>query len=199
MVEFEEFVIPSEIRIYETYNPGAIVKLWAFTINEKWICLWEDDGADDDNNINRIYSNDSHIFSPIIDEIKIPTRIIRIEFNHRNLDYFTEIDGILMEGVKFTPQPELQQLMTLSQANKGPIQRKLEKVSFTTVPAVNQNQDRMLKDFLIKDLENFIAKINCCESHELTPTVPDPADKNPFTLKNMPVSTITNQTLLYTY
>lgn len=194
VVEFEEFVFPSGIHIYETYNPGAIVKVWVFTINEKWICLWEDNGLDENSTI-RIFSNDSHIFSPSIKEIKIPTRIIRIEFNHRKLNYFTEIDGVLLEGIKFTPRPDLQHLMTLSQANKGPIQRKLEKVSFTTVSAVNQNQDRMLKEFLIKDLENFIAKINCCDGRDLSPTVPA-ADKNPFTLKNLPVS---NSFTIYAY
>lgn len=187
VVEFEEYVFPREILIYETYNPGAVVKLWAFTINEKWVCLWEIDGSDD-NSINRTFSNDSQIFSPAIKEIKVPTRIIRIEFNHRNLDYFTEIDGVLLEGVKFTPRGDLQHLMNLSQANKGPIQRKLEKVSFTTVPASNQNQDQLLKDFLIKDLESFIAKINCSDNRGLSPTVSNASDKNPYTLKNMPVS-----------
>lgn len=189
MVEFEDFVFPNEIRIYETYNPGAVVKLWAFTIDERWVCLWEDDESDDHS--IRICSNDSRIFSPPIKEIKIPTRIIRIEFNHRNLDYFTEIDGVLLKGVKFNiPNGDFQQLMILSQANKGPIQRKLEKVSFTTVPASNQNQDQLLKDFLIKDLENLIAKINCGDNRSLSPCVPDASDKNPHTLKNMPVSNL---------
>lgn len=187
VVEFEDFVFPSEISIYETYNPGAVVKLWAFTINEKWTCLWESDEKNSDNNMARQFTNDSHIFSPPIKEIKIPTRIIRIEFNHRNSDYFTEIDGVVLEGVKFTPRGDLQQLMNLSQTNKGPIQRKLEKVSFTPVPAPNQSQDQLLKDFLIKDLEHFIAKINC-NDRGLSPSVPDASEKNPSTLKNMPVS-----------
>lgn len=120
VVEFEEYVFPREILIYGTYNPGAVVRLWAFTINEKWICLWEDDGSDE-NSMNQTFSNDSQIFSPTIKEIKVPTRIIRIEFNHRSLDYFTEIDGVLLEGVKFAPRDDLQQLMNLSQGNKGPI------------------------------------------------------------------------------
>lgn len=188
VVEFEDFVFPSDILIYETYNPGAIVKLWAFTINEKWICLWEDESINE-TDVIRTYPNDSHIFSPTINEIKIPTRIIRIEFNHRHLDYFTEIDGVLLEGIKYTPRADLHELMNVSQANKGPIQRKLEKVSFSTVPvpAPNQNQDQLLKDFLIKDLESFIAKINC-GGRGLSPNVPDISEKNPHTLKNMPVS-----------
>lgn len=163
------------------------MKLWAFTMNEKWICLW--DCNNDPTPIPQL-SNDSHIFSPTLNEVKIPTRIIRIEFNHRNLDYFTEIDGVMLEGIKFTPRPDLRHLMTVSQANKGPIQRKLEKVSFTTVPAPNQNQDQLLKDFLIKDLEHFIAKINCGERRWAS-NVPDYSERDPHTLKNMPVSTPT--------
>lgn len=185
VVEFEDFVFPSEIIIYETYNPGAIVKLWAFTINEKWICLWENDEKND-HTLAATFSNDSRDFSPPIKDIKIPTRIIRIEFNHRNLDYFTEIDGCLLEGVKYTPPGDFQQLISLSQANKGPIQRKLERVSFTPVPTPNQNKDQFLKEFLIRDLEHFIAKINCGD-RGLSPSVPDAAERDPFTLKNMPV------------
>lgn len=214
MVEFEDFVFPSDILIYETYNPGAIVKLWAFTINEKWICLWEDeDGTnanstsnananrnenENDTDMLRASPNDSHIFSPPIKEIKIPTRIIRIEFNHRHLDYFTEIDGVLLEGIKYTLRGDLQQLMNLSEVNKGPIQRKLEKVSFSPVPAPapNHNQDQLLKDFLIKDLECFIAKINC-GGRGLSPNVPDLSEKNPHTLKNMPVCITKSSTESY--
>lgn len=181
MIEFEEFVFPKEIAIYETYNPGAIVKLWAFTINEKWICLWESTNNDNDNTLTDLTANDSRIFAPSIKEIKMPTRIIRIEFNHRNLDYFTEIDGVVLKGVKYTPCGDLQHLMNLAHSNKGPIQRKLEKVSFTTVSALENHKDH---DQLLRDLETFIAKINC-NDRVLSPTVPD---TDPFTLKNMPVS-----------
>lgn len=183
MIEFEEFVFPNEIAIYETYNPGAIVKLWAFTMNEKWICLWEmtTDGDDNDNTLAELISNDSRIFAPPIKEIKMPTRIIRIEFNHRNLDYFTEIDGVVLKGVKLRPCGDLQHLMNLTHSNKGPIQRKLEKVSFTTVSTLANHKDH---DQLLRDLESFIAKINC-NDRILSPTVPD---ADPFTLKNMPVS-----------
>lgn len=181
MIEFEEFVFPNEIAIYETYNPGAIVKLWAFTINEKWICLWESTNSDNDSTLTDLASNDSRIFAPSIKEIKMPTRIIRIEFNHRDLDYFTEIDGVVLKGVKYIPCGDLQHLMNLAHSNKGPIQRKLEKVSFTTVSALANHKDH---DQLLRDLETFIAKINC-NDRVLSPPVPD---TDPFTLKNMPVS-----------
>lgn len=83
---------PSQICIVETYNPGAIVKLWAYTITEKWMCLWESDG------LETTPRTDSQVFSPPIKDIKMPTRIIRIEFSHRHLDYFTEIDAVVLQG-----------------------------------------------------------------------------------------------------
>lgn len=78
-----------------------------------------------------------------------------------------------------------------SQRNKGPIQRKLEKVSFKPCIPANQNQDEMLKEFLIKDLENFIAEINGANVSGASgrdTSVPDRMDNVPCSLKNMPVS-----------
>lgn len=188
MIQFEDFVYPSQIYIFETYNPGAVIKVWAFTITEKWICLWENDET------AASIPTDSRVFSPIIKEIKIPTKIIRIEFNHSNLEYFTEIDGVLLEGIKYDDDDyRKMQLQSLdrSQTHKGPIQRKLEKCSFKTVltSKQNQDQDQLLKDFLIKDLENFIAEINISGSSITSiSNVPDDMESTPFTLKNMPVS-----------
>lgn len=45
VVQFEEYVLPSSILIYQTYNPGAIIRLYAYTITEQWICLWKNEGA----------------------------------------------------------------------------------------------------------------------------------------------------------
>lgn len=93
VMQFEDFVYPSQIYIFETYNPGAIVKLWAFTIAEKWMCLWENDCLDAE------IASDSRVFAPPLKDIKTPTRIIRIEFSHRHLDYFTEIDAVVLQGM----------------------------------------------------------------------------------------------------
>lgn len=179
MIQFEDYVYPQQIYIFETYNPGAIVKLWSFTIDERWICLWEYDSTD------HTIINDPRVFTPTIKNIKIPTRIIRIEFNHRNLDYFTEIDGVLLEGVKYDSNERKRlQNSPLQPMHKGPIQRKLEKVLFNTVSPTNHNQNQVLKD-----LENFIAEINCGHLNGLS-TVPDDSETAPYKLKNMPVSSI---------
>lgn len=65
----------------------------------------------------------------------------------------------------------------------------MEKTSFKIVPS-NENQDQILKDFLIKDLENFIAEINCGNENsgnDAETNVPDSAESTAYTLKNMPV------------
>lgn len=183
VIQFEEYVFPRRIYIFETYNPGAVVRLWAFTITKNWVCLWESDG-------DLETQSDPRVFAPAIEEIKIPTQIIRIEFNHQHLDYFTEIDGVLLEGIKYddAERSKLQMSMMRPHSEKGPIQRKLEKVSFKTLPTTNENQDQVLKDFLIKDLENFIAEFNCGNGSNCSKlSVPDESEQNKFTLKNMPV------------
>lgn len=178
MIQFEDYVYPKQIYIFETYNPGAIVKLWSFTKDENWVCLWEN------KNHESTIITDPRVFSPTIKHIKVPTRIIRIEFNHQHLDYFTEIDGVLLEGVKYEPSERKKNHSTFNRMHtpKGPIQRKLEKVSFNTVPPTNQNQNQVLKD-----LENFIAEINCGNVNGCGSNVPDDTEKTPHTLKNMPV------------
>lgn len=175
-------VYPIEVNIFETYNPGAIYSLWAFTIFNKWICLWRNGNELDKR-------NDPRAFTPTIKKIKVPTRIIRIEFFHKHLDYFTELDGIILTGIKYdnslsSPQHEE---FARSQSEKGPIQRKLESVQFK--PKLQHNIQDFVKDFLIKDLENFIAEINGSGNIGST-DVPDETENAQYTLKHLPVSNL---------
>lgn len=79
---------------------------------------------------------------------------------------------------------------------KGPIQRRLERVQFK--PVAHENRD-VLKDFLIKDLENFIAEINSGNgSNACNEIVPDDTDYAQFTLKNLPVCCFVTQNSLST-
>lgn len=42
IVKFENFVLPHEIRIYETYNPGAVVRIYAYCCTvKKWLELYQ--------------------------------------------------------------------------------------------------------------------------------------------------------------
>lgn len=187
VVQFEEFVYPDHVTIFETFNPGAVVKIWAFTSTENWICLWEETPP-----MEQI--RDPREFTPTLKSINLPTRIIRIEFNHQHLDYFTEIDGVMLTGKKVN-SVKIPSLLPVNHhqnryqhlIGKGLILRKLESVQFRPVPM--ENHQNMLKDFLIRDLENFIAEIDNGIA------VPDEIDNAQFTLKHLPVSTLRNASI----
>ncbi|CAB3261282.1 unnamed protein product [Arctia plantaginis] len=88
-VSFEKVVYPLEVSIFETYNPGALVRIWARGPST-WILLWEGEPE---------YVGDTpRIFSPPIRQLNVPTRILRLEFNHKLLPYYTELDAVLLRG-----------------------------------------------------------------------------------------------------
>lgn len=68
------------------------------------------------------------------------------------------------------------------QSDKGPIQQRLERAQFK--PLHHNNHQDLLKDFLMRDLENFIAEINTGYGLD----VPDDGENSQLTLKNLPVS-----------
>ncbi|PSN29548.1 F-box/LRR-repeat protein 4, partial [Blattella germanica] len=40
-LQFEEDVYPFRVSVYETYNPGSVVRIWASTTDRGWQLLWE--------------------------------------------------------------------------------------------------------------------------------------------------------------
>lgn len=67
VIEFEEYVIPSAITIYETFNPGSVVQIWAYVKHtEDWVSLWSGPPARTERHSRR--------FSPPIKKIKFPTK-----------------------------------------------------------------------------------------------------------------------------
>lgn len=167
VVEFEEFVYPREISIYETYNPGAIVKIWAYTITEKWVLLWSDlpDALPK-----------GRLFKPPILKILQPTKVIRLEFNHSKLNYFTEIDAILLEGPKYHCKPSLYRTQSLTNLNKGRIMRKLEKEKFEL--QFFENHDDVFKNFMEHGLKQFMEEAGLAEEEE--------CERKRTTIKNLP-------------
>lgn len=66
---FEDYVIPRDVCIYETYNPGAIVRIWAKTKHldkYHWIPLWE--------GIPEKYIMSSRKFCPLINKTNFLTK-----------------------------------------------------------------------------------------------------------------------------
>ncbi|KAI5635035.1 f-box-like domain-containing protein [Phthorimaea operculella] len=88
-VSFERAVYPMEVSVFETYNPGALVRIWAWGATS-WVLLWEGEPE---------YVGDTpRIFSPPIRQMNFPSRVLRLEFNHRLLPYYTELDAVLLKG-----------------------------------------------------------------------------------------------------
>jgi F-box and leucine-rich repeat protein 4 len=40
VIKYENFVLPKEIRIYETYNPGSVVRIYAYCISKQWQLIY---------------------------------------------------------------------------------------------------------------------------------------------------------------
>ncbi|XP_037030837.1 F-box/LRR-repeat protein 4 [Bradysia coprophila] len=166
ILKYEEQVLPEEITIFETYNPGAVIKIWAYTVVKQWICLWEQPSVR--------CPKFPRMFSPKLKKINVPTNTIRIEFNHSNLDYFTEIDAVLLTGIKCNPVhiPKFITLANKCNERRGPISRKLESVQFKPI-VVNAD---VIIDFLVNDFESFIIESGMV----------DDEDNAQFTLKDFP-------------
>lgn len=68
-VVFEQAVYPFQIHVYEIYNPGALVRVWARSLQGKWALLWE--GA------AQTTRPMSRIFSPPLRTIQFPTKYVK--------------------------------------------------------------------------------------------------------------------------
>lgn len=93
-LQFVHLVYPTKIEILETYNPGAVVRILALesgSLNKhRWTTLWS--------------GNPQHCppkarkFSPPLRKTEQPTNLIRLEFNQSHLDYYTELDAVILYG-----------------------------------------------------------------------------------------------------
>lgn len=98
-----------------------------------------------------------------LNKSRVPTRIIRLHFNHCHLEYFTELDAVLLTGIKFNPQNRpFYTPSRIDGPKRGRIQRRLDKLCFRPKPcAPNQsNADAVLSDLLENGLEKFIVSTN---------------------------------------
>ncbi|KAK7473474.1 hypothetical protein BaRGS_00035303 [Batillaria attramentaria] len=102
---FEEKLYPVAVKIYETYNPGAIVKILATdyhsgssvdTGKTRWVTLWSSPPAETPQR--------SRIFSPPIKKIDFPINMVRLELCHALCDYYTELDCVLLCGTRMGPE-----------------------------------------------------------------------------------------------
>ncbi|XP_053143635.1 F-box/LRR-repeat protein 4 isoform X2 [Hemicordylus capensis] len=102
---FEEPVYPTAIHVLETYHPGAVVRILACSANPysqnlpaevRWEILWSEPPI-------KVNSPQARRFAPSIKRINFPTNLIRLEINSSLLDYYTELDAVVLHGVRERP------------------------------------------------------------------------------------------------
>ncbi|XP_038617233.1 F-box/LRR-repeat protein 4 isoform X2 [Tachyglossus aculeatus] len=107
---FEEPVYPTAVHVLETYHPGAVIRILACSADPyapsppaevRWEILWSEEPT-------KMATPQARQFSPCIKQIAFPTNLIRLEVNSSLLDYFTELDAVVLHGVKERPPPSLQ-------------------------------------------------------------------------------------------
>ncbi|KAJ8288319.1 hypothetical protein COCON_G00009780 [Conger conger] len=102
---FEEPVYPTAIEVLETYHPGAIIQILACSLNPfsqnppadvRWEVLWTGQPS-------KALTPQARQFSPSLKQINFPTNLIRLEVNSSLLEYYTELDAVILRGVKQRP------------------------------------------------------------------------------------------------
>ncbi|XP_022916344.1 F-box/LRR-repeat protein 4 [Onthophagus taurus] len=91
-LRFDEAVVPRTIIIYETYNPGAVVRIWGRIHGDKWHVLWEETPTIHPQT-SRKFTVGIQNYMGIIDEL-------RLDFNQHLLSYYTGLDAVLLCGKK---------------------------------------------------------------------------------------------------
>ncbi|XP_042298626.1 F-box/LRR-repeat protein 4 [Sceloporus undulatus] len=102
---FEEQVYPTAIRVLETYHPGAVIRILACSASPysqnlcaevRWETLWSEPPS-------KVNSSQARQFMPSIKQINFPTNLIRLEINSSLLDYYTELDAVVLHGLRERP------------------------------------------------------------------------------------------------
>ncbi|KAM6968326.1 F-box/LRR-repeat protein 4 [Aplochiton taeniatus] len=102
---FEEPVYPTAVEVLETYHPGAIVQIQACSLNPfsqnpttdvRWEVLWSGQPT-------KALTPQSRQFSPSIKQLSFPTNLIRLEVNSSLLEYYTELDAVILRGARERP------------------------------------------------------------------------------------------------
>lgn len=62
--------MPTEVAIFETFNPGAVVRIWAYGMTKNWTCLWEAT----DNDVKLGPGRESRRFAPPIKKTTVITK-----------------------------------------------------------------------------------------------------------------------------
>ncbi|XP_029056298.1 F-box/LRR-repeat protein 4 isoform X1 [Osmia bicornis bicornis] len=153
-LEYYQEVYPIRISVYETYNPGSVVGIWAQNSEGKWFQLW--------SGFPQVVPHKPRIFSPYLQSCNFKTKMIRLEFNHNLLDYYTELDAVLLIGTSELIVPNNlyhQNLNDLSQ-ELGYLKQSNDDIYNLTPDYLKANQDlAVIKKILPKHCRLLKSKI----------------------------------------
>ncbi|KAL6034325.1 hypothetical protein STEG23_034945, partial [Scotinomys teguina] len=102
---FEQQVYPTAVHVLETYHPGAVIRILACSANPyspnppaevRWEILWSEKPT-------KVNVSQARQFKPCIKQINFPTNLLRLEVNSSLLDYYTELDAVVLHGTKDKP------------------------------------------------------------------------------------------------
>lgn len=102
---FEQQVYPTAVHVLETYHPGAVIRILACSANPyspnppaevRWEILWSERPT-------KVNASQARQFKPCIKQINFPTNLIRLEVNSSLLDYYTELDAVVLHGTEDKP------------------------------------------------------------------------------------------------
>ncbi|KAK3872697.1 hypothetical protein Pcinc_022245 [Petrolisthes cinctipes] len=90
-LKYEHSVYPIRVDLYETYHPGAVVRIWGSLEGKNWSLLWKGEPQIE-------VKGESRIFSPPIHQSHKLINILRIEFNQGGHSYYSALDAVLLVG-----------------------------------------------------------------------------------------------------
>ncbi|XP_054932064.1 F-box/LRR-repeat protein 4-like isoform X2 [Dermacentor andersoni] len=97
-LQYEHLVHPLTVTVFETYNPGSVVRILAFDrLKNRWKELWV--GKPTKGAEACAWPR------PLPMENMFATRALRLEFHHAHLDYHAQIDAVLLAGLLKRPEP----------------------------------------------------------------------------------------------
>jgi len=88
---YEHAVVPTAVRVYESYNPGAVIRIEAYDADgDAWVTLWEGQPEQPEEELR--------VFSPELAEIDFTVDTIRIVLDTDAIDSWNEIDAVELVG-----------------------------------------------------------------------------------------------------
>ena len=153
-VKFDHAVFPFRIHVYETYNPGGLVAIWAGDCLGGWQLLWSESSQARRGSHSAV-SQQPRQFSPPIQTTDFATKLLRLEFDSTSLSYYTEIDAVCLLGTLDPITPSARAMAMLPPAPRSPLLSAIIKRKLHVVPHPRRVLQACAEQLNRPSLENF--------------------------------------------